>query len=213
MKRIPIILAAIMTSAVFAVDNENENIQSLERNNGTGTENQTTVAPVDPDRVQEIRKMKQVRDMDLLKRQIQIAKDKREQIGPETKKNAPENANNVDVQRHRATGEQSQIEKHFDNLRVDRQKIVDNTRKKHTPNGFLGVKHKIEKQRNSLRRKHLKDIPSLQDQIKSTFRTTGKGQYRQEVNRLNSALAPQQEERRSSGPIDYNNEEFQDNTE
>ena len=67
MKRIPIILAAIMTSAVFAVDNENENIQSLERDNGTGTENQTTVAPVDPDRVQEIRKMKQVRDMDLLK--------------------------------------------------------------------------------------------------------------------------------------------------
>ncbi|SVC96123.1 uncharacterized protein METZ01_LOCUS348977, partial [marine metagenome] len=208
MKRIPIILTAIMTSAVFAVENDNEDIQSLERDNGTGAENQTTVAPVDPDRVQEIRRMKQEKHMDLLKRQIQIAKNKREQIGPETRKNAPGNANNVDVHRHRATGEQSQFEKHFDNLRVDRQKIVDNTRKKHTPNGFLGVKHKIEKQRNSLRRRHLKDIPSLQDQIKSSFRTTGQGQYRQEVNRLNSALTPQQKERRSSGPIDYNNEEF-----
>ena len=52
MKRIPIILTAIMTSMVFAVDNDNEDIQSLERDNGTGSENQTTIAPVDPDRVQ-----------------------------------------------------------------------------------------------------------------------------------------------------------------
>ena len=209
MKRIPIILAAIMTSAVFAIDNDNEDIQSLERDNGTGAENQTTVAPVDPDRVQEIRKMKQVRDMDLLKRQIQIAKDKQEQIGQETKKNSPGSAQKGQPRKHRATGEQSQFEKHFDNLRVDRQKIVDSARKEHTPNGFLSVKHKIEQQRSLLKKRHLKDIPTFQEQIKGTFRTTEKGQYRQEVNALKRVVAPQRTEKSSLGPIDhYNNEEF-----
>ena len=209
MKRIPIILTAIMTSAVFAIDNDNEDIQSLERDNGTGAENQTTVAPVDPDRVQEIRKMKQVRDMDLLKRQIQIAKDKQEQIGPETEKNAPGSAQKGQPRRHRATGEQSQFEKHFDNLRVDRQKIVDSARKEHTPNRFLSVKHKIEQQRNLLKKRHLKDTPTFQEQIKGTFGTTEKGQYRQEVNALKRAVAPQRTEKSSLGPIDhYNNEEF-----
>ena len=208
MKRIPIILTAIMTSMVFAVDNDNEDIQSLERDNGTGSENQTTIAPVDPDRVQEIRKMKQVRDMDLLKRQIQIAKEKQEQIGPETEKNAPGSAQKGQPRRHRATGEQSQFEKHFDNLRVDRQKIVDSARKEHTPNRFLSVKHKIEQQRNLLKKRHLKDTPTFQEQIKGTFGTTEKGQYRQEVNALKRAVAPQRTEKSSLGPIDYNNEDF-----
>ena len=141
--------------------------------------------------------MKQVRDMDLLKRQIQIAKDKQEQIGQETKKNSPGSAQKGQPRKHRATGEQSQFEKHFDNLRVDRQKIVDSARKEHTPNGFLSVKHKIEQQRSLLKKRHLKDIPTFQEQIKGTFRTTEKGQYRQEVNALKRAVAPHRTDKNS----------------